>query len=545
MLISVQKYKNSFFIYILLILLFIIGLKIHSGYGIGGDEPTSRQNGAITINYLTDLINNNTNANFFIDDPELLSFKTPLNDYFDRDYGIVFDSPVFLIERLLKLENSSEFYNLRKISTFIFFLIGLLSIYKITFLCYKNYLLSIISVLLLLTSPRIFGESFYNSKDIVFMSLFTLGIYKILIFYKYPSFKTVLLASLVSALSTDVRIVAIILPFISLFLQLFNLYKNKYSFSTFLYLNCLYIFLYILFVFIFWPWLWENPIERFSEAFINMSKFTRLIRWELFQGQFYPTTNLPKSYLLKWIFITTPPFYILLFIFGLFALSTNLLNTNSIKSISDNSIFYFLFLSIFLSFILLTIIKNPVLYNGWRHFYFIYPFFILISIKGIDFIFNIGKRLKIIKLLSISFLSMTLLMNTYHIYRFYPLEYIYFNYFAANDWNKKYPMDYSGLSGALGLKKILSLCDKNEISVSAIGPLSINLHKSLLLLTPHEKKRILLTDIANKPDFLLTDYQSFDPNDFESRFEPVLGYFKIFDFIINGNSVFSLFRKSN
>lgn len=538
-----QKNKNSFFLLILLLIIFIIGLKIHSGYGIGGDEPTSRQNGAITINYLAEKLNTITNLSLFENDSELKLYRTPLNDYFDKDYGVVFDAPVFFIERLLKLETPDQFYNFRKIITFSVFILGLFSIFKISILYGNNFTLSIIAILLLLTSPRIFGESFYNSKDIVFMSAFLFATYNILKLYNTPTFKSVLFASLTSALATDIRIVAIILPVISVFFQLINLYKNKFTLTYFVYLNVCYVLLYVVFIILFWPWLWESPIDRFTEAFVNMSNFTRLIRWELFQGQFYPTTNLPHSYLLHWISITTPPIYLILFIIGFLVFLFKITKINSPSNINDRAIFDFVFLSIFTSFIILTIFKSPVLYNGWRHFYFIYPFFILICLNGIRFLLAIGRTLKPVKYVTILTLSITFFLNTYHIYRYYPLEYIYFNYFAGEDWNKKYPMDYSGLSGATGLKFILRYTDKDSIKISAIGPSLINLHKSLLLLNYEDKKRILLTDLIDQPDFVLMDYQSFDPYDITFRDYPVKGYEKIYDYMIKGKPVLSVFKK--
>lgn len=530
---------------IIFLILFIVGLKIHNNYGIGGDEPTSRQNGAITINYILEKLNKKTNILLLHDDTELGLFKTPLNEYFDKDYGVVFDAPVFLLERLLKLDDTAKFYQLRKILTYIIFLIGLLSVYKLSILSNNNIKIAILAILMLFTSPRIFGEAFYNSKDIVFMSIFTVSVYRIFISYNCPKFKNILLASLTSALATDIRIVAIVLPVIFIFLQFINIFNNRLSYSDFFKSIFYFINFNIFFIILFWPWLWENPIERFHEAIINMSNFIRLIRWELFQGQYYPTADLPKNYLIQWIIITTPPIYLLLFVIGSSIFLIKIHKINPIRGIDNKLIYNFIYLSILTFFILLTVLKSPVLYNGWRHFYFIYPFFILICLNGVEFLLSIGRKFKIVSFLTFIILSISLILNAYHIYRYHPLEYVYFNHFAGSDWNKKYPMDYSGISGVLSLKFILNYTDKDNIKVSAVGPLSINIHKSLLMLSQSEIGRITLIDARENPDFLVTDYQSFDPKDLNSRFQPKLGYENIYDYLIKGKPVLSIFKKNN
>ena len=41
---------------------------------------------------------------------------------------------------------------------------------------------------------------------------------------------------------------------------------------------------------------------------------------------------------------------------------------------------------------------DTVLYNGWRQFYFIWPFILILSVYGLDNLQKIGKLMKIMKL---------------------------------------------------------------------------------------------------------------------------------------------------
>ena len=61
-----------------------------------------------------------------------------------------------------------------------------------------------------------------------------------------------------------------------------------------------------------WPFLWENPVNNFLEAYKNMSVF----RWNdyvLYMGNYTRASELPWHYGLVYMFITTPVLYVILF----------------------------------------------------------------------------------------------------------------------------------------------------------------------------------------------------------------------------------------
>ena len=61
-------------------------------------------------------------------------------------------------------------------------------------------------------SPRIFANSFYNNKDIIFLSFFIFSIYFAFRLIDKPSNKNIILSALFCALAIDIRLVAVILP---------------------------------------------------------------------------------------------------------------------------------------------------------------------------------------------------------------------------------------------------------------------------------------------------------------------------------------------
>ena len=73
----------------------LLGLNIYQDYGISWDEPHSRFNGFVTLNYLRTLFA----PGLFASNEHFPSIP-PLSDYADRDYGVAFEAPLGLFERI-------------------------------------------------------------------------------------------------------------------------------------------------------------------------------------------------------------------------------------------------------------------------------------------------------------------------------------------------------------------------------------------------------------------------------------------------------------
>ena len=97
---------------------------------------------------------------------------------------------------------------------------------------------------------------------------------------------------------------------------------------------------------------------------------------------------------------------------------------------------------------------DSVIYNTWRHLFFLYPPLILISIYFIDVI-AIKFRNKKILLYINSMVIIILLNNIYNLTVLHPFQYIYFNSIFEKKANKLFEIDYWGVSNKFSLEKIL------------------------------------------------------------------------------------------
>jgi hypothetical protein len=162
-----------------------------------------------------------------------------------------------------------------------------------------------------------------------------------------------------------------------------------------------------------WPYLWPDPIGRLIESWHVMSQYP----WPgsvLFNGQYYRSFNLPRSYLplLLAIQITEP-------VWPLFLLSLALLWKNR-----------YLLLATLLWFVLplaALIISRSPLYDNFRQVIFILPPVFFVCGLGLDWLFQ-RLRLPIVRGLIATALVLPGLVACVQLH---PYEYIYYNSFVG------------------------------------------------------------------------------------------------------------------
>ena len=129
------------------------------------------------------------------------------------------------------------------------------------------------------------------------------------------NFKTLFLSCLFCAFATNVRIIGIYLPILTLIFYIFleNHYKKidllKFFISFFL------IFFFILYLT--WPFLWLNPLDNFILILKESASYPNHWNFKtLYLGNYLNPENLPWHYFFIWFFTTTPIFFLIIIFFG-------------------------------------------------------------------------------------------------------------------------------------------------------------------------------------------------------------------------------------
>ena len=81
----------------------------------------------------------------------------------DRYYGMAFELPLLLVERILGLEDSHDILLSRHLLTHLFFLAAALCCSLLTYRTFNNRLLALLALLLFVLHPRLYAHLDFNS----------------------------------------------------------------------------------------------------------------------------------------------------------------------------------------------------------------------------------------------------------------------------------------------------------------------------------------------------------------------------------------------
>ena len=446
-------------------------------YGLSWDEPGQRINGLVAYEYVI----NGDRAIF---------------TYHARQYGTVFELPLIFIEKIFDLKTFQEIYFMRHLVTFLFSFIGVVFFYLLCAYQFEDWKYGLLGSAFLILTPRLFAHSFYNTKDPLFMSAFIISVFTLIKFLDSKTVKWAVVHGLTSAFLIDIRILGIMVPGLTCFFVFFELIKNRKDKRDVLHgirNTALYLTAFIFFMVLLWPYLWESPFQMLVESFKHMSHYP----WKgpvLFMGEYIRATEIPWFYIPVWMGITIPELYMAAFCIGIIVfLFQTIRKPARVFGDGRNELIYFIWL---FSPLFLVIVLKSVLYDSWRHLFFVYPAILLFSLKGVFEVFKRIKKLsnpyfkKAGRILLILLLLTGLGSPAAFIVSNHPFQNVYFNSLAGKDMQKikrNYELDYWGNSYKQALEYIVEKDSRDKILVYAA---TVPGENNALILPPKHQERI-------------------------------------------------------
>jgi len=482
--------QNKKITYVYFFFVFILGWVILPDYGVTLDDEIYYNNGLHTYEYIKQFT-----KNIFLKDPiSLLIYKERM-----QEWPILFELILVIISNLIDTTETREIYLLAHKINYLFFFTSLILFFKIIKRRFKGIGLAILATVFFLLSPRIFAESFYNTRDLFFLSLFIYFIYFMFNFINKKNYINLSILSLFSAFLVNSKILGIIPIVLFASLYLFFVLKNHIILREKVKLIILYFFLIFFFSYVLWPYLWTDPLNNLYYAFTNIAKeHDKFVLINYYFGEYISSKIVAWHYRPVWFLITTPVIIIILFFIGIIFTCFKLfkyLNTNLEKNFSvskDEFIDIFLFLTFFLT-LFLTIKFNDSQFGGWRHLYFLYTIVIYFSISAVKNIYQFSK------ILYRNIFSIIVFANLFYILTWsvinHPNQFVFFNLLAKNYALKNFDLDIWGVSHKQSLDKILKLDTNASIKVFARGFTSLN--DTYLFLDKSKKERIIISDFEN------------------------------------------------
>ena len=505
---SFFEYSENIIVLFFFIGLAIIGYILHQDYGVSFDEESTRFHGLVSLNYICELLFPNKKFEFQIN-----NFIPKLDEYEYREYGVFFEILLIaIIEIILQIKNFSEIFYNRHFANHLLFIISIICFYFLCLDIFKNKLYSFLGATILYTSPRIFAQSFYNDKDLVFLSFFIFLIFFSIKFIKKPVYYNAFLLACFSAIANNIRIIGIyVVILVAFFLIIQILMKNKLDLKK---INSLLILLFFnfLFLYILWPFLWESPFDNILYALKSFSKYPWGVN-VFYLGEFYKSEFLPWHYFFILFFATTPLLLSIIIILGIYQILLrfikrfiNIDKNNSYKDIwrsEKEKIFLFIFITIITPLFLIYFFDSR-LFNGWRHLYFLYPCLILTGIYFIDRMALIYSKKKMVLIFTF-ILSIICINNLYNLIKLHPYQYIYFNSIFEKRANQLFEIDYWGVSNKNFLEKIVKHnLEKDKIIIGVAS--FTDLYLSRKMLPANLKNKIIIAGQEyQNADFILNN----------------------------------------
>ncbi len=482
-------------------LFFCLGLFLSDDYGLSWDEPIQRNHGLVSAKYIVSIISPDALSN------EKFEKIPALESYAHKNYGVIFHLPAVFVEIATGM-TEPDLWHFRHAYTFLWFFIAVIFFYLLVSRRYGCGI-ALVACLFFILSPRIFAESFYNVKDLVFLSSFTVAMYFCISYLEKKSFGAALCLALSSAVASNIRIVGLLLPALVCLFFMFDYIRNrsfnKKALGGFIFFMALTPILTIAL----WPSAWAHPIRFLWETIVLSSNFP----WNgkiIYLGKVVRGAALPWHYIPVWFTITTPLSYLVLFAMGLFVMMQNLNKTKGVLLKIETNKEDLFYLAIVVIPIVLVILLGSTLYDGWRHLYFIYPAFLLIVLNGLDWLTSSARSVtannpawkNAAARLLLGALVIYSIYIAYWMVRNHPYQYVYFNFLAGNDIENTFDRDYWGVAARVGMEYVTKMDQRQQIKVS--GSRMVHLKNNMKLLEQSDRKRVRLVQPADAEYFIET-----------------------------------------
>ncbi len=409
-------------------------LWVCNDYGITGDETHLNAYNKAVVNWYATGGKDTTCLNMpvFHDKDRVLKY-----------YGAGFELMAALAKKVLPVEE----YHARRITNALFGFAAIIFTGLIA-LRLGGWRMALIAQWIIFLSPRFFGHSMNNPKDIPFAATSAFAVWAMMIFFdnlKKLNYNHVLLTGLAIASAINIRFGGLLLfGYFGLFLLIEiiatengigKILSNPFEkLKPYVLPSIATIAVGYFCGVLMWPFGLLNPIMHPLEPLKKFGNLDVSLR-QVFEGEFFMSADLPWYYLPKMIGITTPLVFIIGFViaFPLFWLVR--------KQFPSRRVLLVLFAALFPVFYI--IYTNANIFHEWRHTYFAYPPLVVIAALGWESLFRILKT-KVPQFAAISAFTVLLLMPLGWFVNAHPHQYLYYNELIGGLKNAKgnYILDY-------------------------------------------------------------------------------------------------------
>ena len=504
----------------------VVGVGVVDDYGMNRDEIDLRRVASANAAYIA---------------TGDISGLTQQYDVVYRYYGLALEMPLLLIERALGLQDFRHIFLTRHLLIHLFFIAGGFACGMLACRMLGSRWVALFAMLLFLLHPRLYAQSFFNSKDIPFAAMFAVALYLAHRAFRNDSIGAFLLCGVGVGLAINLRPFGLMLLPMILAMRALDLWQASGEDRKRILASAgIFAAAALATTWIFHPYYWENPL-RFVEGVRAVSQHPNIIP-NLFMGEIYPSDAVPWRYIPVWFAITAPPVALALGALGIAAVCWQGVSRPIAALGCRETRFRIMLLGCFALPVAAVIALQSNIYDGWRQMYFLWAPFCLLAAVGLHSVANssawgsgwkVGARLPAWargggrlhmaqRAFAYGVAGVGLITTLTAMAALHPHQQVYFN--ALTDTKtpgalaKRYNMDYGQIAHLQSLEYLLARYPDDALRVwmknSADG-----------ILPQNDKDRISNLDNLYAADFYLWTQRGFNlpaPNPQEAGFYQTL-----------------------
>ncbi len=450
--------KSNRYIWIIMVTAFVLGMAVSNHYGTYYDQYIEENTCMLNISEYTNRI--------------LHTDWMTISESVEKDHGTALYYPVGVLCCLAGQTIGTSYA--WHCYTFLIFFGGCIALYGIVYELFQSRRLSVISFGLLFLTPRFFAEAHYNNKDVVLLALGLGVIYFGIRYIRSRKLSAGLLFAVTAAFMTNVKIIGawfFAVPGITFLIV--NIRDRRLDFRKVLEgFGVIAVFL-LTFVLI-TPASWGGPADFVIYCVKNASGFSRWSGTVLYAGR-RQEVPLSSDYLPLQILYTTPLVLLLLSLLGHIRAAVAV-----VRREGNAPVYLMLFALYMVPFGYAVFKSGVVVYNGWRHFYFVYGPLVIFMGVGCEAIAQMIRRVTEKQIVSDGLFGAILVYLLFLVVIGHPYQYSYINCLAARPAQQDWQLDYWCVGGLRALDLIYDSDVRKEgysLTVTGEGTLKADVER--------------------------------------------------------------------
>lgn len=394
--------------------------------------------------------------------------------------------------------------------TWLWFMLGVWSVYAFSRDTGHRRMVSCLGALVLYLCPRFFAEGHYNNKDMVLLSLLLCTLWLGVRFLRKPTALRGVLLSLAGAMAANTKIIGVMGWGLIGLAAIVMITADKRWNRRMIGVAVVTIGSFAAFYALLTPACWGDPIGYLRYLIQNASGFSRWTGVVVFRDMIIDqqVQQLPWYYL-PWMIVVTLPLFVLplaaggqLFVLGrLIRQKAQLWRDPVSLALIAASLCWMLPLAA-------AILIRPTMYNGWRHFYFLFAGIALMAAQGVCGCFRFVRRHGGDCSMQYVFLAGLLLYygwTAHDMVQNHPHQYAYYNLLGHQNAETAMELDYWNVSNVSALEALLD-CERNEELPLVLGTRDsmswFGVYHGYNALSEEQQSRLTIEEIPDAPYLL-------------------------------------------